>query len=88
LFNRYEESGDLKERLILNHLIVLYNMFGVATTKLLFFKLEGHYGYLKPFLILLNQMPEVIHGIGIENKTIRSSDIKSDEKIVEILRKI
>lgn len=88
LFNRYEESGELKERLILNHLIVLYNMFGPATTKLLFFKLDGYYRYLKPFLILLNQMPDVIHGIGIENKTIRSFDIESDENIVKILGKI
>lgn len=88
LFNRYEESGELKERLILNHLIVLYNMFGSATTKLLFFKLDGYYRYLKPFLILLNQMPDVIHGIGIENKTVRSTDIESDKNIVKILRKI
>jgi hypothetical protein len=88
LFNRYEESGELKERLILNHLIVLYNMFGSATTKLLFFKLDGYYRYLKPFLILLNQMPDVIHGIGIENKTVRSTDIESDENIVKILGKI
>ena len=41
LFSRYEETGELKERLILNHIIILYNLFGVpATTRLLFFKLN------------------------------------------------
>ena len=41
LFSRYDESGELKERLILNHIIILYNLFGIdATTRLLFFK-EG-----------------------------------------------
>jgi hypothetical protein len=88
LFNRYQETGELRERLILNHLIILYNMFGAATTKLLFFKLDGQYEYLKPFLVLLNQMPEVIHGIGIENKTIYSKNITSDSNIVEALQKI
>jgi hypothetical protein len=88
LFNRYQETGELRERLILNHLIILYNMFGVATTKLLFFKLEGYYEYLKPFLVLLNQMPEVVYGIGIENKTVYDKNIVSDPNIVEILQKI
>lgn len=86
LFNRYEETGELKERLILNHLIVLYNMFDNAATRMLFYKLEGYYSYLKPFLILLGRMPEVVVGIGPENKTIRSSDIGLDVKIVEVLR--
>ena len=40
LFNRYEGSGELKERLILNHIIVLYNCFGLAATNILFLKLE------------------------------------------------
>ena len=88
LLNRYEESGDLKERLIINHLIILYNVFGIATTKMLFFKLDGQLHLLKPFIVLMGQMPDVIRGIGIENKTIISSDIPMDEKIVQILRKI
>ena len=88
LFNRYEESGDLKERLILNHLIILYNVFGIPATRMLFFKLEGYYHMLKPFIILLGNMPDMVHGIGIENKTIYSSDITMDETIVKFLRKI
>jgi hypothetical protein len=88
LFNRYEESGELKERLILNHLIILYNVFGPATTRMLFFKLNGHLHLLKPFIILLGFMPDKVYGVGIENKTITSSDIPMDEKIVKLLRNI
>lgn len=89
LFNRYEETGELKERLIINHLTVLYNIFGAeAATRLLFLKLRGHYHFLKPFLVLMGYMPDVIRSIGIEGKNIINSDIPMDEKIVEILRKI
>lgn len=88
LFNRYEETGELKERLILNHLIILYNVFGPATTRMLFFKLNGHLHLLKPFIILLGFMPDKVYGVGVENKTIITSDIPMDEKIVKLLRKI
>jgi hypothetical protein len=88
LFNRYEDTGELKERLIINHLVVLYNVFGNEATRLLFFKLDGYHHLLKPFIVLLGHMPDVIHGIGIENKTVISSDIHMDEKVIEILRKI
>lgn len=89
LFNRYEESGELKERLIINHLTVLYNVFGgEATTRMLFLKLRGHHHYLKPFLILLSYMPEVVKGIGIDGKDYVSSDIVMDEVIVTKLREI
>lgn len=88
LFNRYEEAGELKERLVLNHLTILYNVFGIAATRMLFFKLDGYHHMLKPFIVLLGHMPEVIKGIGIQNKTIFSSDIHMDENIVQILRNI
>lgn len=89
LFNRYEEGGDLKERLILNHLTVLYNVFGVEpATRMLFFKLDGYYTFLKPFLVLLNYMPDKILNIGPEGKTILSTDISMDGTIVDLLRKI
>jgi hypothetical protein len=55
---------------------------------MLFFKLDGQLHLLKPFIVLMGQLPDVIRGIGIENKTIISSDIPMDEKIVQILRKI
>jgi len=89
LFSRYEESGDLKERLILNHIITIYNIFGVEpATRMLFFKLVGYHKYLKPFLVLLNYMPEVVKGIGLEGKDIISSDIPMDHFIVDKLRTI
>ena len=89
LFSRYEETGELKERLILNHIIVLYNLFGVeATTRMLFLKLKGYHHYLKPFLVLLNYMPDVVKKIGIEGHDIVNSDIPLDPLIVEKLRQI
>lgn len=89
LFSRYEETGELKERLILNHIIVLYNLFGVpATTRMLFFKLSDYYRYLVPFLELLNFLPDKIHGIGLENKTINITDISPDTNIVNALKDI
>lgn len=87
LFGRYEESGEINERLVLNHLIVIYNVFGVeAATKLLFLKMNNYGSYLKPFLLLLNYMPDVI--VGVEGKNINTSEIIMDQKIVEKLRKI
>ena len=60
LFRKYEETGILKERLLLNHIIVLNNLFGVeASSTLLFFKIEReHWPALKGFLEFLNIMPE------------------------------
>ena len=87
LFGRYEESGDLNERLVLNHLIVIYNVFGVeAATKLLFLKMDNYGSYLKPFLLLLNFLPEVIYNV--EGRSIITSEIIMDPKIVEKLRQI
>ena len=86
LFNRFEQTGELKERLILNHVLILYNMFGDAATKLLLVKLHGYYPFIKPFLVLINRMPDVVPGV--MNQTIYSSDISMHPEIVEALRKI
>ena len=89
LFSRYEETGELKERLILNHIIVLYNLFGVlATTRMLFLKLEKYAPYFLPFLVFLNYAPEKVYNIGITGKNINISDIPLDQHIVDILRNI
>ena len=60
LFRKYDTSKDLKIRLIINHIIVLANMFGVeAATTLLFFKIEReHWSILKAFLVFLHYMSE------------------------------
>ena len=79
LLRRYSTSGDLQERLILNHIIVIYNVFGIeAANKMLWFKTdEEHYSVIKPFLIFL--------------KTIKNdeyTDIEMDKKVIERLRDI
>ena len=62
LFRRYESSGELKTHLILNHIILLYNVFDDAATPLLFFKIEATYWpFLKAFLLFLNRLPEILN---------------------------
>ena len=88
LFNIYKNTGQLKERLILNHLIVFYNVFSSqAGTRILFYKIEEHFWpMLKTFLIFLDRMPETIDSI--RGEMIRTSDIQLDEGIVTRLRSI
>ena len=58
LFRRYETSGELKTHLILNHIILLYNVFGDAATPLLFYKIEKNYWpVMKAFLLFLDRLP-------------------------------
>lgn len=86
LFGKYEDSGELKERLILNHLVVLYNMFGEHATRMLFYKMGGYHHYLKPFLILLNRLPEVV--VVNTGEELYVSSIDLDPYIISTLRKI
>ena len=89
LLNIYQESGELKERLILNHIIILYNVFGVIpATRMLFFKLYEHKEQLKPFLVFLNFMPLQIINITLQGITLNSADIISDPVIEEKLGRI
>lgn len=88
LLVKYHESGELRERLILNHLIVLYNVFGEHATRMLFAKLDPYYHYLKPFLVLLGYMPDKVTNIGPNSITIYSSDVQMDPHIVAVLRTI
>lgn len=85
LFKRYEEADDLKVRLILNHVVVLYNCFGPETTNMLFFKLKEYHSMLKPFVLFLNYLPEKIE---YEERIFYSSDVGLDPRIVQELRKI
>jgi len=88
LITKYNNGGDLKDRLILNHLMVIYNVFGVeAATRILFFKLDPEdYPVLKTFLVFLNFMPEIVFGVNGYN--IHSSDIKLDKGAIRCLRAI
>jgi len=71
LLKRYKKTGDLKTHLILNHFIILYNIFGEAATPMLFFKIEKElWSILKSFIIFLNKLPEYpktgIHDIQVD----------------------
>jgi len=89
LFNKYKETGDFKERLILNHIITLYNVFGnIACTRLLFLKLNDHLEVLKPILELLGFMPDKVENIGIKNTTYYAKDITNDSNVEHILKSI
>lgn len=79
LLNRYRDTGVLSERLILNHLIVIFNVFGhEAGLNILELKIElDHWGVLKPFLIFLKAI-----------KNTEYTNIEMDKTVVEALRNI
>jgi len=86
LFKRYRKLGEVKEQLILNHIVVLYNVFGAeVVARLLFLKVaKDDYSTLKTYLLFLSCMPEKVKGI--KGNDIISSDIPVDMTIAEILR--
>jgi hypothetical protein len=88
LFRRYRKHNELRERLVLNHLVVLNNVFGPEImTRLLFFEMsESDYPQLKTYLLFLSCMPEVVRGIN--GKDIISSNIEVDMEIANVLRTI
>lgn len=89
LLNKYESTGELRERLILNHIISLNNVFGPKhATRMLFFRLEGYESYFMPFLVMLGTLPDKVDGIGHDNRTIYCDEILMDQEIIEKLRKI
>ena len=79
LFRKYDTSKEFKSRLIINHVIVLANVFGVdAATTLLFFKIDKqHWSILKTILIFLNYMPED-----------EMIDLETDQNVMEELKRI
>lgn len=85
LFRRFQHNDDLKIRLILNHITILYNCLGPIATPMLFMKLEEYHSYLKPFVIFLNFMPDRIE---YADQIILSSEIPLDTIIVKELRKL
>jgi len=88
LLTRYVESGELKDRLILNHLIILSNIFdSYHLCRILYLKMKNQFNYVKPFLVMLNVLPEKLYNIKNET-TIDTSLIPMDERIIEALRKL
>lgn len=91
LFRKYAEEKTMdpsRMRLALNHLIILYNVFKAdAITKMLFFRLEPElHSILKTFLIHLNRMPAIVHGI--RGKDIHSKTLTVDEEVLEKLKTV
>ena len=87
LLTRYEDTGELKERLILNHIITLHNCFNLHLSRILFLKMEKQFKYVKPFLIMINALPDVLYHVGTYDK-IYTDTILMDEGIIRALRKI
>ena len=77
LLKRYQKTGQLKTHLLLNHFIILYNIFGDAATPMLFFKIEKElWSPMKTFIIFLNKLPEYpkcyIHDIQVDLNCLKS----------------
>ena len=89
LCRRYVTTQHLSERLMLNHLILLSNVFGVeATVRLLFVKCDDKDSYrvLKPFLSYLNMLPPYVRGVN--GKNINTDKIATDERLWQRLREL
>jgi len=89
LFRKYTAGKGLKERLIVNHIVVIYNLFGIeAATRMLFFKIEKRYwSQLKTFLVFLSYMP-VGFVFEQDGDVIQGFEIPIDEKITKALENI
>ena len=83
LLNRYQKTGEISERLVLNHLVILYIVFGDATTDMLFYKLDKEFWTdLKTYLVYLQRMPlETVVSPGI-----KETDISLNVELIEVLR--
>ena len=78
LLNKYKNTGDLNVHLVMNHFIILYNVFGDATTPLLFYKLDKDlWSILKTFVMYLERLPEF--------PITALRDIPVDEKCLQLL---
>ena len=85
LLKRYKKTTVISERLLLNHIILLHNVFGEALVPMLFYKIEcDHWSQVKTFLVYLNYLPD---NYAIGNKVVET-DISLDLSIVNKLRRI
>jgi hypothetical protein len=85
LLKRYEKTGQISERLLLNHIILLHNVFNEAVVPILFYKIEKEYwSQLKTFLVFLQYLPDKYE---IHNDVIET-EISLDTTIIHKLRSI
>ena len=89
LLRKYRQTGEFKERLVLNHVIILANVFGVeATVNMLFFKVDQEdYPLLKTILIFLNYMPRRLT-VSFNKYHVRQEEIMVDLEIANRLRNL
>jgi len=85
LLKRYHKTGELKVHLLINHFIILYNVFGEAATPMLFFKIDKSlWSSVKTFVVFLNKLPEYphtyIHDIEIDEVCLKELESISDGK--------
>ncbi len=81
LLKRYKSSGELKVHLLINHFIILYNIFGDAATPMLFYKIEKNlWSITKTFIVFLNKLPEYPHTY--------IHDIEIDQHCLDVLHGI
>ena len=81
LLNKYKNTGDLNVHLVMNHFIILYNVFGDATTGLLFYKIDKDlWSILKTFIVFLGRLPDY-------PKT-ALHDVPVDPKCLEVLKEL
>lgn len=86
LITKFILKNELNERLILNHIIILNNVFpSPIVCKLLCFKLYDKMEYIKPFLVLLNILPDVLYNVG-NKKIINTDEIPMNQHVVNVLR--
>ena len=88
LLNRYQSTGEIKERLVLNHIIVLTNVFGIeGAVRILFAKMPSYqWDIVKTFLVYLAFMPKIVRGI--HGMDILESNITINADIAEKLREL
>ena len=85
LLKRYRNTGQLKTHLLLNHFIILYNIFGDAATPMLFYKIEKElWSVMKTFVLFLNRLPETpqcyIHHIQVDLYCLHQLNTVYDEQ--------
>ena len=85
LLKRYRNTGELKAHLLLNHFIILYNIFGEGTTAMLFYKIEEEmWTIMKTFVVFLDKLPEYpkcfIHDIEVDEYCLAELGRIYDEK--------
>lgn len=77
-------NGEINERLLLNHIVICFNLFGSEALLFLLYRVDrNHWGLLFPFLIMLNRLPDVI-----QEHNLITSDITLDQNIIKKLREM